>query len=59
MRGTGKLSSNSNKLNCYVAQFPGLAQITSYRKKKELIDKEILNIHACVCQKVKKYKTSI
>ena len=33
-----------------------LAQIASHKKKKELIDKEIIIIHACVCEKFKKQK---
>ena len=38
-----------------------LAQIASHKKKKELIDKEIIIVHACVCEKFKKqkYHTSI
>ena len=33
-----------------------LAQIASHKKKKELIDKEIIIIHACVCEKFKEQK---
>ena len=33
-----------------------LAHIAAHKKKKELIDKEIIIIHACVCEKVKKQK---
>ena len=33
-----------------------LAHIASHKKKKELIDKEIIIIHACVCEKFKKQK---
>ena len=33
-----------------------LAKIASHKKKKELIDKEIIIIHACVCEKFKKQK---
>ena len=33
-----------------------LAHIASHKKKKELIDKEIIIIHACVCEKFKKSK---
>ena len=33
-----------------------LAHIASHKKKKEFIDKEIIIIHACVCEKFKKQK---
>ncbi len=44
---------------CYVVQFPGLAKITSHKKKKELIDNEIIIVHASVCEKYKKYSNAI
>ena len=51
-------NSNTNKFNFSVVQFSGLAQIASPKKKKELIDKEIIIVHACVHVKSLKTKNT-
>ena len=45
-------NNNNNECNCYVVECPGLAQIASH--KKELIDNELIIVHAYVCEKLKK-----
>ena len=41
-------NNNNNKFNFYVVQFSGLAQTASHKKKKELIDKDIIIVQACI-----------
>ena len=50
---TWLIHHNNNEFNCYVVQFHGLAEIASHKKKKELIDKEVIivGLHACVYEK--------